>query len=93
MNIGVTLNLLGALDIKLSNLTVAAPPDTTVALLIDLIDEHNPGFRTGIRSPKGDISPQFIFFINGRNAANLDGAKTRLNDGDVVNVIPAIAGG
>ncbi len=93
MNIDVRLNLLGMLDIKQGELTINAPVDATVATLIDLIDRHNPGFKAALTSDNGSISPQFVFFINGRNAVQLDGMKTRLIAGDAVNVIPAIAGG
>ncbi|MCK0511496.1 MoaD/ThiS family protein [Aromatoleum buckelii] len=93
MNIDVRLNLLGVLGIKQSELTLDTPPDATAAILIRLIDQHNPGFAAALTNDDGGLSPQFVFFINGRNAVHLDGMRTRLNAGDVVNVIPAIAGG
>lgn len=93
MIIDVRLNLLGVLDIKQSELAIDAAITATVATLIDLIDQHNPGFKAALTNGNGDISSQFVFFINGRNAVHLDGMSTRLNAGDVVNVIPAIAGG
>ena len=93
MNIDVRLNLLGVLGIKQSELALETPADTVVATLIGLIDQHNPGFAAAVTNDDGGISPQFVFFVNGRNAVHLDGMKTRLNAGDVVNVIPAIAGG
>ncbi|NMF88967.1 MoaD/ThiS family protein [Aromatoleum petrolei] len=93
MKIDVRLNLLGVLGIKQSELALDAPADTTVASLIGLIDQHNPGFAAALSTDDGDLSPQFVFFVNGRNAVSLDGMKTRLSAGDVINVIPAIAGG
>ncbi|AKU14397.1 MAG: sulfur-carrier protein [Azoarcus sp.] len=93
MNIDVRLNLLGVLGIKQSELAIDTPANATVATLISLIDQHNPGFAAALTNDSGGISPQFVFFINGRNAVHLDGMNTRLDAGDVVNVIPAIAGG
>lgn len=93
MNIDIRLNLLGVLDIGLSELTLDVPPDATVATLIDLIDQHNPGFKAALTGDNGDISNQFVFFINGRNVVHLEGMETPLATGDAVNVIPAIAGG
>ena len=93
MIIDVRLNLLGVLGIKQSELTIDAPADATVATLISLIDEPNPGFAAALTNGDGGISSQFVFFINGRNAVYLDGMRTKLNEGDAVNVIPAIAGG
>ncbi|MCC4116660.1 MoaD/ThiS family protein [Aromatoleum toluclasticum] len=93
MNIDVRLNLLGVLRIKQSELALDTPADATVATLIGLIDQHNPGFAAALSNADGGLSPQFVVFVNGRNAVQLDDMKTRLNAGDVVNVIPAIAGG
>lgn len=93
MNIDVRLNLLGVLGIKQSELAIDTPAGATVATLIRLIDQHNPGFAAALTNNDGGISSQFVFFINGRNVVLIDGMKTRLSAGDVVNVIPAIAGG
>jgi molybdopterin synthase sulfur carrier subunit len=93
MIIDVRLNLLGVLDTRMCELSIDTPQDTTVATLIGLIDQHNPGFKTALTNENGVISSQFVFFINGRNAVQLDGMGTKLSAGDVVNVIPAIAGG
>ncbi len=93
MNIDVRLNLLGVLGIDQSELAIDTPADATVATLISLIDQHNPGFAAAVTNDAGGLSPQFVFFINGRNVVLVDGMNTRLNAGDVVNVIPAIAGG
>lgn len=93
MNIDVKLNLLGVLGVKQSELLIDTPADATVATLIGLIDQHNPGFAAALTNHDGGISSQFVFFINGRNAMQLEGMNTKMNAGDVVNVIPAIAGG
>lgn len=93
MSIAVRLNLLGALEVRDSDLIVDASQVGTLDVLIDTIDRRNPGFKEAIVDRSGEISPRFVFFINGRNSAYLAGTKTRLVAGDVVNVIPAIAGG
>lgn len=93
MSIEVTLNLLGAIPVKRSDLVVDSAQVATLAVLIDRIDSQNPGFKDAVIDRNGDISPRFVFFINGRNSAYLAGTRTPLVSGDVVNVIPAIAGG
>lgn len=95
MNITVTLNLLGipSLNVIQSEMALSVAEKTTIADLIMLIDERNPGFKRAICDEVENISKQFVFFINGRNIGHLDGVKTALSPGDVVNVIPAIAGG
>jgi molybdopterin synthase sulfur carrier subunit len=93
MSIDVKLNLLGVLDVRQGELFLDLPPDTTLGTVIEMIDQHNPGFKEAVIGSDGGISPQFVFFVNGRNANHLAGNGTRLNGGDVINVIPAIAGG
>jgi len=91
--IQVKLNLLGVLSLKQDELLLDTPQSTTLEALIEMIDWHNPGFRCAVLEQDRSISPQFVFFVNGRNALHLKGKDTELNAGDVVNVIPAIAGG
>jgi molybdopterin synthase sulfur carrier subunit len=93
MNINIRLNLLGVLDLKQSEMDLDVSAGTTVAILLDLIDQHNPGFRAALISEDGGISNHYVFFINGRNVMQLEGMKTLLAAGDAINVIPAIAGG
>jgi len=95
MNITVTLNLLGIplLDVKQSRMTLTVEEKMTMADLIDLIDQRNPGFKQVISDEDGNISKQFVFFINGRNISYMKGMNSELSQDDVVNVIPAIAGG
>lgn len=93
MSINVKLNLLGALDVKQDELSLDPTPEMTLDKVIEVIDRHNPGFQEAVIGPDGGIAPQFVFFVNGRNVAHLAGKATKLSDGDVVNVIPAIAGG
>lgn len=93
MNVNVNLNLLGILDIKRRELSLDLPTNATLNEAIDAIDQYNPGFKDAITSRDGAISSQFVFFINGRNAAHLEGRVTKMGGGDVINVIPAIAGG
>lgn len=93
MNVSVRLNLLGLLDIKRGELSLDLPPNATLDLAIDAIEKHNPGFKEAVAGRDGVISSQFVFFINGRNAVHLEGRATKLSIDDVINVIPAIAGG
>ena len=93
MNINVRLNLLGVLDLRQSELDLDVAAGTTVATLLELIDQRNPGFRAALTGEDGAISKQFVFFVNGRNVVQLQGMQTAIAAGDAVNVIPAIAGG
>ena len=50
--------------------------------------------RKDSRVPLKDVAPdELLVILNGRPINNLQGYDTRLEDGDVVSVFPAMAGG
>lgn len=51
------------------------------------------GILTRVLSPEGELRQFVNVFVGGRNVRSLDGLATRLSDGDVVSIIPAVAGG
>lgn len=95
MNITVTLNLLGisTLNVQQSDMALNVAEKTTIADLLVLIEQRNPGFTQAVTAEDGSISRQFVLFVNGRNIYHMDGMNTELSPDDVVNMIPAIAGG
>lgn len=95
MTITVTLNLLGVRPFPLLEEVMAfdANPPPTLDQVIDLVENRNPGFRAAMIDDTGGLSPRFAILINGVNAAFSGGTAASLQTGDVINVIPAIAGG
>ena len=94
MNINVTLNLyIPSVEIKERNLSLDVEEDMTILGLINLLDSTNNGFKNTIVNGDGEISNEFIVFINGNNVISGAGVHTTLKCGDEVNFIPAIAGG
>lgn len=95
MKICVTLNLLGVRPFDLREETMlfelASPP--TLGQVIDLVDQRNPGFGPVAVDAVGRLSRQFAVLVNGINAYSNGGTAVILADGDIVNIIPAIAGG
>ena len=61
--------------------------------LIANIDLEFPGFRSRVCLSDGTLGPAANFFVNGEDVKSLDGVDTRLNDGDEVFIVSAIAGG
>lgn len=57
----------------------------------DLLD-HLPELRKIVLSD-GDIHENYRVFLNGRFIGFLEGLNSRLSDGDVVSIFPAMAGG
>lgn len=46
-----------------------------------------------VLTPEGELRPYVNVFVGDRNIRRLDGLATRLSDGEVVAIIPAVAGG
>ncbi|MCX4664105.1 molybdopterin synthase sulfur carrier subunit [Streptomyces sp. SID4919] len=68
--------------------------DTVAALFADLESRH-PGIRARlVDADKGDELRRFVnVYLNDEDVRFLDGINTKLNDGDSVTILPAVAGG
>jgi len=51
------------------------------------------GVLPRVLAPEGELRPFVNVFVGSRNVRSLDGLATPLADGDVVAIIPAVAGG
>jgi len=71
--------------------TVEGSGDTLRALLADL-DVHHPGIQDRIVDA-GALRRFVNVYLNDEDVRFLDGIDTALSDGDVVTVLPAVAGG
>lgn len=49
--------------------------------------------RTRLLTPEGELRPYVNVFLGERNIRRLQGLDTPLNDGDVLVILPAVAGG
>ncbi|WP_457641572.1 ubiquitin-like small modifier protein 1 [Persephonella sp.] len=65
----------------------------TIAELIDKLEEEFPGIKERLVEANGEIRKFVNFFVNDEDIRFLKGKDTELKDGDVVAIIPAIAGG
>ena len=65
----------------------------TIGELIEKLEEEFPGIKERLVEPNGEIRKFVNFFVNDEDIRFLDGKDTTLKDGDVVSIIPAIAGG
>jgi len=61
---------------------------TVREVLSDLIEEYDLDVFED-----GDLRPQLSIMKNGKDVVHLDGADTRLDDGDTLSVFPPVAGG
>jgi molybdopterin converting factor small subunit len=65
----------------------------TVGEALARIGDDRPALLARILTPEGELRPYVNVFVGERNARRLDGLDSRLAEGDVVAIIPAVAGG
>ena len=66
---------------------------STIAELIDKLEQEFPGIKERRVDENGEIRKFVNFFVNDEDIRFLQGKDTPLKEGDVVSIIPAIAGG
>ena len=64
-----------------------------VAELLLNLDIRFPGFRNLCSDESGAIPAHVNIYVNNKEISTLDGARTKLSEGDEVAVIPSLAGG
>jgi len=66
---------------------------TTVRELLDDLDLNYGGLKTEIVAADGTVHRFINIYRNGEDIRYLDRLNTPLKEGDVVSILPAIAGG
>jgi sulfur-carrier protein len=66
---------------------------TTVGEALARIGDGRAALLARILTPEDELRPYVNVFVGERNARRLEGLATPLADGDVVAIIPAVAGG
>jgi len=79
----------GKLEIELE----IHPGDTVGTTLQTLQAHYGPEFKEATTGTTADGIPKVRSLVNGRNTDFLEGPETKLNDGDVMVLIPPVAGG
>jgi len=68
-------------------------PAATVGEALANLGEERPALLSRILTPEGELRPYVNVFVGERNVRRLDGLRTPLAPGDVMAIIPAVAGG
>lgn len=74
----------------------AAVMDTdadTVGAALEQIGTGHPGFLQRVLVEDGELRPYVNVFVGSDDVRSRSGLETPLDDGDVVSIIPAVAGG
>ena len=72
---------------------VTSSEGQTIRELFGALEAQHSGLQQKIFDEDGEIRRFINVFINGEDVRHQDGAETRLQAGDEVSVVPAIAGG
>ena len=65
----------------------------TIAGLVEQLDGRFPGFRTQLLTEDGDLHRFVNIYLNDEDVRYLDKLDTKATDGDVVSILPSVAGG
>jgi molybdopterin synthase sulfur carrier subunit len=65
----------------------------TIAELLGSLEEQYPGFRSEITDATGQLHRFINLYRNGEDIRYLAQLDTAVTDGDVVAILPAVAGG
>jgi MoaD family protein len=65
----------------------------TVAELLDDLDSRYPGFKDQISGDDGQLHRFVNIYLNDEDIRYLQSLETPVKEGDVVSILPALAGG
>ncbi len=66
---------------------------STVREVIDQLDSEHPGLKSAIIAEAGDIHRFINIYLNDEDVRFSGALETPVSDGDVVSILPAVAGG
>ncbi|MBD2677717.1 MAG: MoaD/ThiS family protein [Nostoc sp. SerVER01] len=89
----VTVLVPTALQQFTNNQATVESSGNTIAELVDSLEQSFPGFKSRLCDEEGKLRRFVNFYLNDEDIRFLKGADTRLNDGDEVSIVPAVAGG
>jgi molybdopterin converting factor small subunit len=72
---------------------VVAASGHTLRELIDNVDRAHPGFAGQLLEPTGAQRSFVNIYVNDEDVRYLKGLDTAVQEGDVVSILPAVAGG
>ncbi len=66
---------------------------SNLAELLDSLDNSCPGIKGRLCDEQGKPRRFLNFYVNSEDIRFLEGTNTKLQDGDEVSIVPAVAGG
>ena len=72
---------------------VVTAEGSTLRELIDDLDRRHPGFAGQLLEPGGEQRQFVNIYVNDEDVRYLRGLDTAVEQGDVISILPAVAGG
>ena len=72
---------------------VVVAEGTTLRELINDVEQRHPGFAGQLLESNGAQRRFVNIYLNDEDVRYLDGLETRVSEGDVISILPAVAGG
>ncbi|HEY3057372.1 MAG TPA: MoaD/ThiS family protein [Chloroflexota bacterium] len=72
---------------------IVAAEGATLRELIGNVDRRHPGFAGQLLEPTGDQRRFVNIYVNDEDVRYLRGLETPVSEGDVISILPAVAGG
>ncbi len=88
----ITVRIPSALRSLTGGADEVAAEGATIGALIDHVDASHPGLKDRLCDDKG-VRRHVNIYANEEDIRFLDGLETSVADGDVIEIVPAIAGG
>jgi molybdopterin synthase sulfur carrier subunit len=66
---------------------------SSIAQLIEEMESQFPGIKSRLCDESGNVRRFINLYVNNEDIRFLNGKETALKEGDIVSIIPAIAGG
>ncbi|MGH7560929.1 MAG: MoaD/ThiS family protein [Gemmatimonadales bacterium] len=89
----ITLQVPTVLARHAENASTLQANGRTLGEVVSEVGRRYPALAERLRDAKGDVYPHVNLYVNDEDARFLGGFSTPLRDGDVVTVVPAVAGG
>jgi sulfur-carrier protein len=70
-----------------------AAEGSTLRELIQNVDQRHPGFAGQLLEIGGTQRPFVNIYVNDEDVRYLQGLETAVSEGDVISILPAVAGG
>jgi molybdopterin converting factor small subunit len=71
----------------------ASGAPATVGALLDALASSHPALERRIRDERGEVRRFVNLYVGDDDVRHLEGQSTTVRDGDVVHVLPSVAGG